>query len=144
MGKSTDKKIISTALSLILLIVLSLTYLVIPKKNGQQKSYFDLRTYPRAQSVQEMKLLEPGGESQSKLHSSDSVPSVYEWYLNNYVGTGWILDVPSENPADENIQQMRLAKLGYRLSISLIGDGKGGTDIIFEQIKKPEIDKPNK
>ena len=103
-------------------------------KRIDQKTYFDLKTAPEAQTVEDLKLLDPAVNSKANLHTEIGVSQAAKWYQDHLSGTGWVLDVPPQNPADEQIQMIQLRKGVDTLSISLINDGNGGTDVIFEKV----------
>ncbi|OGK26326.1 hypothetical protein A3D76_01395 [Candidatus Roizmanbacteria bacterium RIFCSPHIGHO2_02_FULL_37_9b] len=96
MGKAAKGKIPLIFFNLIILIGLSIAYLVFAKNRNQQKTYFDLKTAPEAQTVEELKYLDPAVGAKASLHTDFSVSQTSRWYLDNLTGTGWVLDVPPQ------------------------------------------------
>ena len=143
MEKPVTRKILFIVFILIISLGLGLSYLYIPTLSGRQKTYFDLKTYPKAQTVDELQFLENQATTKASLHTKDSLPQVAKWYIENSKNSGWVLDLAPENPNDNQIQLIRFAKENLRLTVSLISDGSGGTNIIFEQIQRPGVDKKN-
>ena len=134
MRKSTKRKPLLALFSFLILIGLSLAYVLNSGKNNQRRSYIDVKSTLEARTVEELKLMDPPVDSKARLHTAVSLPQTSKWYLGQLAGTGWILDVPPQNTSDEQIQMIQLRKGVETLSISLINDGMGGTDVIFEKV----------
>ena len=143
MEKLASRKILLVVFILIISLALGISYLILPSGGGRQKTYFDLKTYHKAQTVDELQFIESQETTKASLHVKDSVPQVAKWYLENSKNSGWVLDLAPENPNATQIQLLRFAKAEYRLTVSLLNDGSGGTNIIFEQILRPGTDEEN-
>ena len=103
MRKSAKRKLFFATFSLLILLGLIFNYYINSGKRNQQKTYFDLKTAPEAQTVEDLRLFDPAVNSKASLHAGVSVSLAARWYLDHLAGTGWILDVPPQNPADEQI-----------------------------------------
>jgi len=137
MQKNVRKGLIIASTIFLLLVVSFLIYSSKIKKPTQNE-YLGVKTYPKAEFVQTVS--DPNNVELVKttLTTNDSVPDVSNWYLKNYLDSGWQLDIPPADSQSGDVQFIRLVKnkgqyADEYLGVSLIKGSDGKTQIILEK-----------
>lgn len=136
MHKNIRRVLIISSAVFLVIVLLALLYTSVSRKPTLPE-YMGMKTYPKAQFQETTTNPENEELVKTTLTTKDNVPNVSNWFLKNYLDSGWEIDTPPADTQAGDIQYIRLVKNKGQygdeyLRISLIKGNDGQTQIILE------------